>query len=117
MSEVAFGVFADLPADEPYPGVTRQVVDGEGATATRYEFRPRASFPLHRHPQEQFTLVHRGAVRMALGAEHHELTAGGYSVVPGGVEHGITAGPDGAIVTAVVVPRRAGADAYEEVAP
>jgi quercetin dioxygenase-like cupin family protein len=116
MTEAFWGTFAAVDADEPYPGVVRRSVDAQGATATRYEFRPGAAFPLHRHPQEQITFVEHGGIRMRLGAEEQELGPGSYSVIPGGVEHGITAGADGAVVTAIVVPRRAAADAYEEVA-
>ncbi|MFL5818806.1 MAG: cupin domain-containing protein [Conexibacter sp.] len=116
MTDVLWGTFAAVDADEPYPGVVRRSVDAQGATATRYEFRPGAAFPLHRHPQEQITLIEQGDIRMRLGAEEHEFGPGGYTVVPGGVEHGITAGADGAVITAIVVPRRAAADAYEEVA-
>jgi len=111
------GSIDDLPRDEPYPGVVRRAFDAQGATVTRYDFAPGASFALHRHPQEQITIVHDGSLRMTLGDLEEELTAGGWSVVAGGVAHAITAGPDGASFTAITVPRRAGADAYEEVTP
>jgi quercetin dioxygenase-like cupin family protein len=61
------------------------------------------------------TIIHEGSVRMTLGEEVQELGAGSWSVVPGDLEHGITAGPKGASFTAIIVPRRASADAYEEV--
>jgi quercetin dioxygenase-like cupin family protein len=109
------GTFAGLAADEPHPGVTRRTIYAAGATVTSYEFEPGAVFPLHRHPQEQITLVDSGTVTMWLGAESRELLPGAWSVVAGDVEHGITAGSEGARITAVIVPRRAHADAYEVV--
>jgi quercetin dioxygenase-like cupin family protein len=115
MSEPLVGAFDALRPDEPYPGVVRRAFDAEGATVTAYEFAPGASFPLHRHPQEQITVVHAGSLTMTLGGDERELTAGGFSVVAGDVEHGITAGPDGARFMAIVVPRRASAGDYEEV--
>jgi quercetin dioxygenase-like cupin family protein len=111
------GRFDALEADEVYPGVTRRSFSSREATVTSYAFAPNASFPLHSHPQEQITLVTGGSVEMTVAGESESLVAGAWSVVAGGVEHGITAGPEGAIVTAVVVPRRASADAYEGVAP
>jgi len=117
MSEAAptIGSYDAIAADEPYPGIRRRAFDAQAATVTRYEFAPRASFPLHRHPQEQVTLVDEGAIRMQIGERECELAAGSWSVVPGGLEHAITAGPDGARITAIIVPRREAAGAYEVV--
>ena len=109
------GAFDELAADEPHRGVTRRAFDSDGATVTSYEFEPGAEFPLHRHPQEQITLIEAGSVRMTLGGEQRELRRGAWSIVAGDVEHGIVAGPDGARIIAIVVPRRANADAYEVV--
>ncbi len=101
-----------MGTDEPYPGVTRRSFDSERATVTAYAFRPGARFPLHRHPQEQITVVQRGDVEMTVGEEIHALAAGAWWVVPPGVDHGVTAGPDGAEILAVIVPRREHAEAY-----
>jgi quercetin dioxygenase-like cupin family protein len=112
MTEPAVGTFAGLASDEPYPGVVRRTFDAAGATVTSYEFSPGASFPLHRHTHEQITLVDEGSVRMRIGEDEPELSTGGWSVVPGGIEHGVTAGPTGARITAIIVPRRE-SGAYE----
>jgi quercetin dioxygenase-like cupin family protein len=109
------GTFAGLAADEPHPGVTRRTFDADGATVTSYEFEPGATFPRHKHPQEQITLIDAGSVTMWLGGETNVLLPGAWSVVGGDVEHGITAGPEGARITAIIVPRRGAADEYEVV--
>ena len=105
------GNFDELAADEPYPGLQRRAFDSAGATVTEYRFEPAARFPVHRHAQEQITLIVEGEVEMAIDAETSHLRAGDWSVVGPQVPHGITAGPEGARVLAIVVPRRAGADA------
>jgi quercetin dioxygenase-like cupin family protein len=115
MSDPATGRFDELEADTPYPGVLRRAFDGQGATVTAYEFRPGARFPVHRHEQEQITLVDQGTVRMTIGERELELAAGGWSVVPPDMAHGITAGDAGARITAIIVPRRQAPDAYQEV--
>jgi quercetin dioxygenase-like cupin family protein len=107
--------FEDLPVDEPFPGVTRRRLDATGATLTSYRFEPGASFPVHRHPEEQLTLIDEGEVMLRVQDRTRQLSRGAWAVIPGGVEHGITAGPGGARITAIVVPRRATADAYEVV--
>lgn len=110
---VSSGSFSGLPAEEPYPGLRRRHFNTERATVNSYEFDAGAEFPLHKHPQEQLTLVTRGEVRMSLGGATTSLSSGDWSVVPGGIEHGITAGPEGATIVAVIMPRRDSVDDYE----
>jgi quercetin dioxygenase-like cupin family protein len=107
-----FGRFADLAADEPYPGLERRAFDAVGATVNEYRFQPGARFPVHAHPQEQITLVEEGEVEMTIGDEVEVLAAGDWSVVGPDVPHGIRARDGGARIVAIVVPRRAAADAY-----
>jgi quercetin dioxygenase-like cupin family protein len=106
------GSFDDLAADEPYPGVTRRSFSSEQATVTAYAFAPGARFPRHRHAQEQITLVQRGEVTFTVGDDAQTLSAGGFSVVAPDVEHGLEAGPGGAEIVAIVVPRRERLDGY-----
>lgn len=106
------GRFADLEAHEPYPGVVRRSFDSDKATVNQYAFAPAARFPIHRHESEQITLIEEGEVDLTVDGVTRRLRAGDWSVVAGDVEHGITAGPDGARIVAVVVPRRERADAY-----
>jgi quercetin dioxygenase-like cupin family protein len=115
MSEPATGRTDELQADTPYPGVLRRAFDAQGATVTAYEFQPGASFPVHRHEQEQITLIDQGAVRMTIGEQELELAAGAWSVVPPGIAHGITAGDAGARITAIIVPRRRAPGDFQEV--
>lgn len=110
MSEL--GSLDSLPVAEPYPGLRRRSFDGAGATVNEYVFEPGARFPLHRHPEEQITLVVEGEVEMTIDGRTSPLRSGGWSVVAPGVEHGITAGRGGARILAIVVPRRIEADAY-----
>jgi quercetin dioxygenase-like cupin family protein len=105
------GSFDGLPADEPYLGLQRRAFDGDGATVTEYRFEPGARFPVHKHAQEQITLIADGDVEMTIAGEASQLRAGDWSVVEPEVEHGITAGPRGARILAIVVPRRSGPDA------
>jgi quercetin dioxygenase-like cupin family protein len=49
---------------------------------------------------------------MTIGDRVQRLSSGDWWVVAPEVEHGITAGPSGATVVAIVIPRRESADAY-----
>lgn len=112
MAMASRGRFGDLGAEEPYPGVRRRAFDTERATVTRYEFEPGAAFPLHRHPQEQITLIEAGEVEFAIDGSVERMGPGSFSVVGPDVEHGITAGLQGARFVAIVVPARSASDAY-----
>jgi quercetin dioxygenase-like cupin family protein len=109
------GRFASLGEEEVYPGVRRRTFSSEQATVNRYEFDAGGTFPIHRHPNEQITLVEHGSVAFTVAGETAELGAGSWSVVAPDVEHGITAGPEGARILAIVVPRRDRSDDYEVV--
>jgi unsaturated pyranuronate lyase len=106
------GSFQTLPADPVYDGVTRRSFSSDHATVTSYTFGASAQFPRHHHPQEQITLIQTGEVEMTIGDDVERMTAGDWSVIAPDVEHGITAGPDGATIVAIVVPRRESSDAY-----
>lgn len=106
------GTFDALEPDEPYPGVRRRVFDTERATVTRYEFAAGAVFPLHRHPQEQITLIEAGEVEFTVDGAVERHGPGGFSVVGPDVEHGLRAGPEGARFVAIVVPPRSGSHDY-----
>lgn len=110
---IEVGNFAAVPEEEPFPGVRRRRFDATGATVTEYRFEPGATFPDHRHAQEQITMITEGTVSMTIAGEVSEIGPGGWSVVGPEIDHGITAGPEGTRFLAVVTPRRIAADEYE----
>jgi quercetin dioxygenase-like cupin family protein len=77
-----------IAAEEVYPGITRQTIDGERQTMVRYVYAPGSVFPLHSHPQEQITVVISGEILFTVGGEERLLGPGGVAVIPGGIEHG-----------------------------
>lgn len=101
-----FGSFDGIDAESPYPGIDRRVLTTSKATVQEYRFEAGASFPIHHHEQEQFTLVLDGTISFSADGDSRELSAGEWSVVPGDVPHGVTAGPAGARFLAVLVPPR-----------
>ncbi len=111
------GTFAALDSDSPFEGVVRAAFSSLHSTVTQYSFEPGGAFPLHTHASEQITLILDGSVHMTVDGQAHVLEAGAWSVVPGGIEHGITAGPDGARFLAIVSPRRERSDEYEVTEP
>jgi quercetin dioxygenase-like cupin family protein len=103
------GSLAAAAAEEPFPGVRRRSFDSERATVTSYSLEAGARFPLHRHPEEQITLVEAGEVHFTAAGATELVRKGEWTIVGPDVEHGVVAGPRGARFLAIVVPRRAGA--------
>ena len=111
MSEGEFGSLDEGSGEEPFPNVERRSFSSGRATINKYVFGPGAEFPLHRHRQEQITLIEEGEVEFWVAGSMHLMSAGDWCVVPPDVEHSLTATNHGAVVTAVVVPpRKASAD-------
>jgi quercetin dioxygenase-like cupin family protein len=109
----AAGSLDALPSEQPFAGVTRRALTTARMTIASYAFEPGATFPLHSHSQEQWTLVENGSVEMTIAGRTARMGVGEWSLVDPGVEHGITAGEEGARILAIIAPPRASADEYE----
>jgi quercetin dioxygenase-like cupin family protein len=111
------GTITALDVDTPYPGIERRRLDSDGASVLWYAFEPGAAFPLHRHPQEQITLVEEGTVTLRGGDDEPlELAAGDWTITAGGIEHAIAAGTAPARIMIVLTPRRAVGETVEVLA-
>jgi quercetin dioxygenase-like cupin family protein len=106
------GSFADATREEAFPGVHRAAFSSLHSTVTSYVFDPGASFPMHSHPQEQILLVQEGDVTFTVAGDPLALAPGDWAVVEPEIEHGLTAGEQGARIVAVVTPKRSAPDEY-----
>jgi quercetin dioxygenase-like cupin family protein len=71
-----------------FTGITRQVVHGERQTLVRYIYEPGAVFPVHRHPEEQITIVLSGQIEFDVDGTPFVLGAGQVAIIPADVPHG-----------------------------
>ncbi len=127
-----FGITAAEPRTAPYavnldelqwgpPGggngaplglrTARQGVDPDTGGVTYYAMFPAGThFDMHWHTHDEFVVVVSGAVELKLGGETHQLRAGAYVVIPGGMNHSWDVPDTGEVV---ILVRRAGpADFY-----
>lgn len=95
-------------SNTPFPGITSERVDLGNMTIVNYRFEPHASFPAHRHPEEQVVIVLSGTCTMEAGGHTYELTAGSMVVNPSMEWHSITSGDDGVAFLNLITPRRSG---------
>jgi quercetin dioxygenase-like cupin family protein len=89
----------DVPVEDLMDGVSRQTVTGESFTLVRYTYQPGSVFPVHAHPEEQFTVVHSGEIEFNVGGETVLLKEGMFATIPPGVPHGARVIGDIAVVT------------------
>jgi quercetin dioxygenase-like cupin family protein len=95
------GIFREL-AD----GMTTRVFPGEQAMISIVRIEPDKQGRIHSHPQEQWGFCVRGSGLRTQQGEVVQVSAGDFWRTPGDVEHGFTAGPDGAVIFDVFAPPR-----------
>lgn len=87
-------------------GIAARIFVGDQAMISVAELAPNAKGTLHSHPQEQWGVLLKGSgVRIQAGREH-PVKEGDFWCTPGGVEHGLIAGPEGCRVMDIFSPPR-----------
>jgi len=84
---MGFFRIGELAGIEMLPGIVRRAVWLDGVMVTFFRFEPGAIVPEHAHPNEQITVVTRGAMQFTLGAETRRLHAGEGVCIPPGTAH------------------------------
>src|SRR5262249_16957649 len=70
------------------PGIDRKtLVHGCRTLMTEFRLRPGSGLPCHSHLQEQTGYLVSGRIRLRIGSEECEASAGDSWCIPGGVEH------------------------------
>ncbi|ACZ40594.1 cupin domain-containing protein [Sphaerobacter thermophilus] len=107
MTDVRAVAWDDIPDEEVYPGITRQVIHGERQTLVRYVYQPGSVFPQHHHPQEQVTAVLSGRIEFDVAGTRRVFGPGEVAVIPGDVPHGAQVVGDEVVETLnALSPRR-----------
>lgn len=96
----------DIHPFELGEGIGCRPLFGESVMMNLVELEPGAVVPAHRHPHEQLGITLRGLLVLIVDGVEHPLGPMDACVLPGGVEHGARAGPEGATVLDVFRPIR-----------
>lgn len=72
----------ELPVTQMLPGIERRAVWLDGVMLTFFGFEPGSIVPEHAHPNQQITLVTKGAMEFTLGKETRRLRAGEGVCIP-----------------------------------
>jgi quercetin dioxygenase-like cupin family protein len=100
------GRLTEIGPYELAAGVRMYPLFGENAMLNVVDLEPGAVVPLHRHPHEQLGIVLTGRITMTIDGVEHPLAPEDAYAIPGGVEHGGVAGPEGCRVIDVFQPAR-----------
>ena len=100
---------AKLTEQGPYDlaeGVRMFPFWGDGVMMNLVDLDAGAHVPLHSHSHEQMGIVLTGQITMHIDGVDHPLEPDGCYQIPGGVEHGATAGANGCRVLDIFQPVR-----------
>jgi quercetin dioxygenase-like cupin family protein len=73
------------------PGVTAKTFWGDKMLLSEVTIQPGCVVPLHSHPHEQSGVVLEGELSFTIGGETRIVHPGDMYIIPGGVEHTVTA--------------------------
>ena len=102
----AFDDLREIAPLQIWPGLIARGLTGEEATLAQIELEPNVDVPEHSHVNEQIGILTDGSMTFRIGDEEKELQPGATWVIPARVPHSVTAGPGGAALIEVFVPRR-----------
>lgn len=109
---------ANVPVIDVWGDTVRaRRIEGERVTLAVVELAPDAIVPGHRHENEQLGMVITGSVTFTIGDETRQLGPGGTWRIPSDTPHGVSVGPEGAVVIDVFAPTRTDWDALPSQPP
>ncbi len=87
-------------------GLETRIFPGDQAMLSVVRAAPNSAGSVHSHPQEQWGVMLEGSGVRSQDGIDYPVKAGDFWRTPGGVAHGFTAGPDGAVILDVFAPPR-----------
>ena len=87
-------------------GISTRIFCGEQAMLSIVSIEANAKGKIHSHPEEQWGFLLEGSGIRIQGNEKIEIKKGDFWQTPGGVEHGIIGGPNGAKILDIFSPPR-----------
>ncbi|MEF8840257.1 MAG: cupin domain-containing protein [Haloarculaceae archaeon] len=88
------------------PGLDARIFAGENSMLSYVEIEPHSEGRIHSHEEEQWGYLLEGACTRIQDGEAVDATAGDFWHTPGGTEHSIRTGDEGAVVLDIFSPPR-----------
>ena len=87
-------------------GISTRIFCGDQSMLSIVTIEPNAKGQIHSHPQEQWGFLIEGSGIRIQDGEEIEIKKGDFWQTPGGIDHGIVGGPEGAKVLDIFSPPR-----------
>ena len=87
-------------------GVSTRIFCGDQSMLSIVSIEANAEGKIHSHPQEQWGFLIEGSGVRIQGGEKISIKKGDFWQTPGGVDHGIIGGPEGAKILDIFSPPR-----------
>ena len=87
-------------------GISTRIFCGDQSMLSIVTIEPNAKGQIHSHPQEQWGFLIEGSGIRIQGGQEIEIKKGDFWQTPGGIDHGIIGGAEGAKVLAIFSPPR-----------
>ena len=87
-------------------GISTRIFCGDQSMLSIVTIEPNAKGQIHSHPQEQWGFLIEGSGIRIQGGQEIEIKKGDFWQTPGGIDHGIVGGPEGAKVLDIFSPPR-----------
>jgi len=81
--------WADVPAEQINPSITRQYITADRVTVARFELKQGGVVPVHAHENEQVSFVISGALKFTIDGRDIIVRAGELLQIPSRVPHGV----------------------------
>lgn len=87
-------------------GISTRIFCGDQSMLSIVTIEPNAKGQIHSHPQEQWGFLIEGSGIRIQGGEEVVIKKGDFWQTPGGIDHGIIGGPEGAKILDIFSPPR-----------
>ena len=87
-------------------GISTRIFCGDQSMLSIVTIEPNAKGQIHSHPQEQWGFLIEGSGIRIQDGEEIKIKKGDFWQTPGGIDHGIVGGPEGAKVLDIFSPPR-----------
>ena len=87
-------------------GISTRIFCGDQSMLSIVTIEPNAKGQIHSHPQEQWGVLIEGSGIRIQGGEEVVIKKGDFWQTPGGIDHGIIGGPEGAKILDIFSPPR-----------
>jgi quercetin dioxygenase-like cupin family protein len=97
--------WGEIPEEQVDSLASRQMIHSETMTVVRRRLSRGAKLRLHRHADEQVSMVERGKLRLVVDNDERIVSSGETCVIPPNVPHSVEALEDAVVMDLFSTPR------------